>query len=260
MSVAEAFPDRRPVQGERRAVSVPIADLRRTPAGALDRQALMGEGVLVLEDREGWSFAMLDRDGYVGWIRSEALGRAVETSHFVAVRGSHLYPAPDLKSDPLAALSFGARFRIVSETDRFMETSDGAFLAKPHLRAIERPFSDPVAVAELFLGTPYLWGGNSGTGIDCSGLVQASLLATGLPCPGDTDLQEMALGEHLDTGEASRRGDLYFWKGHVAIAVDTETLIHANAHHMAVTCEPIAAAIARIAAQGDGPITSRRRH
>jgi hypothetical protein len=177
----------------------------------------------------------------------------------VAVRGTHLYPAPDIKREPLAALSFGARFRIVSETDRFMETAAGTFLPKSHLRPLERPFRDPVTVAQLFFGTPYLWGGNSGTGIDCSGLVQAALLAAGHACPGDSDLQEMAVGEPLAPGVPPERGDLYFWKGHVAMAVDGETLIHANAHHMAVAYEPIAAAIARIAAQGGGAVTLRRR-
>jgi hypothetical protein len=259
VSVAASFPDLAPVEGEPRAVSVPLADLRRSPEGARDRQAAMGEGLLALEDRDGWTFGMLLRDGYAGWMQTAKLGPPVETNYFVAARGTHLYPAPDVKREPVAALTFGARFRIVSETDRFMETSRGAFIPKPHLRPIERPFRDPVTVAQLFFGTPYLWGGNSGTGIDCSGLVQAALLATGLPCPGDSDLQEAALGSALEPGAPPQRGDLYFWKGHVAIAVDGETLIHANAHHMAVAYEPITAAIARIAAQGGGPVTSRRR-
>jgi hypothetical protein len=259
VSVAAEFPDLMPVEGERRGVAVPLADLRRTPEGARDRQAAMGEAFLALEDRDGWTFGTLVRDGYAGWIQTVKLGPRAEANHFVAVRGTHLYPVPDIRREPLAAISFGARFRIVSETDRFMETAGGAFLPKPHLRPLERPFRDPVTVAQVFFGTPYLWGGNSGTGIDCSGLVQAALLAAGLPCPGDSDLQETALGEALAPGVAPGHGDLYFWKGHVAMAVDGETLIHANAHHMAVAYEPIAAAIARIAAQGGGTVTSRRR-
>jgi hypothetical protein len=259
VSVAADFPDLMPVEGERRGVAVPLADLRQRPEGPRDRQAAMGEAFLALEDRDGWTFGMLVRDGYAGWVQTVKLGPRAEANHMVAVRGTHLYPAPDIKREPLAALSFGARFRIVSETDRFMETAAGAFLPKPHLRPLERPFRDPVTVAQLFFGTPYLWGGNSGTGIDCSGLVQAALLAAGVPCPGDSDLQEAALGEALAPGVAPERGDLYFWKGHVAMAVDGETLIHANAHHMAVAYEPIAAAIARIAAQGGGAVTSRRR-
>jgi hypothetical protein len=259
VSVAAAFPDREPVEGRRRAVTVPLADLRRRPEGPRDRQAAMGEGFLTLEDRDGWSFGTLMRDGYAGWIQSAKLGEPMEVNYMVAVRGTHLYPASDMKREAVAAITFGARFRIVFETDRFMETAAGAFLPRPHLRPLERPFRDPVTVAQLFFGTPYLWGGNSGTGLDCSGLVQAALLAAGLPCPGDSDLQEAAVGEPLAPGVPPERGDLYFWKGHVAMAVDGETLIHANAHHMAVAYEPIATAIARIAAQGGGPVTARKR-
>jgi hypothetical protein len=252
VSVAADFPDLMPVEGERRGVAVPLADLRRRPKGPRDRQAAMGEAFLALEDRDGWTFGTLVRDGYAGWIQTVKLGPRAEANHMVAVRGTHLYPAPDIKREPLAALSFGARFRIVSETDRFMETSAGAFLPKKHLRPLERPFRDPVTVAQLFFGTPYLWGGNSGTGIDCSGLVQAALLAAGLSCPGDSDLQEAALGEALEPGVRAATGRPLLLEGHVAMAVDGETLIHANAHHMAVAYEPITAAIARIAAQGGG--------
>jgi len=259
VSVAEAFPRLQPVAGERRAIRAAIANLRRDPGSTLDRQAVMGEGVLVLEDRDGWSFGTLERDGYAGWIRSAELGPPLTANYMLALRGSHLYASPDIKREAVTPLSFGSRFRIVSETDHFFETSEGCFVPKPHLRAIERPFRDPVTVAQLFFGTPYLWGGNSGTGIDCSGLLQAALLAAGIPCPGDTDLQEAALGTPLDRDETPKRGDLYFWRGHVAIAVDPETLVHANAHHMAVACEPIAAATARIDAQCGGLVTSRRR-
>ncbi len=259
VSVASAYPDRRHVDGERQSIAAPVADLRRSPGGSLDRQAVMGEGVLSLEQRGGWSFCMLDRDGYVGWIATAEIGPAVDANHMVTARGSHLYPAPDVKRAPLAPLSFGARFRIVSETTGFMETDAGTFVPKPHLRSLSHPFGDPVTVAQIFFGTPYLWGGNSGTGIDCSGLVQAALLAAGIPCPGDSDLQEAVIGEALPASVSPRRGDLWFWKGHVAIVVDGEVLIHANAHHMAVAYEPITAAVARIEAQGGGPVITRRR-
>jgi len=246
-------------EGTPRTVAVPLADLLSAPGGARDRQLLWGEAVTVYEERQGWAFVEAARDSYVGYVAATALAEPVEPTHFVAVSASHLYPAPELKERELAGLSFGSRFRIVSAAGNFYETAEGRFVPKPHLRPLNRPFADPATVAQLFFGAPYLWGGNSIRGIDCSGLVQAAMLASGLPCPGDTDLQEAALGQPLDPAEPLRRGDLLFWKGHVAIAVDGETLIHANAHHMAVAYERAAEAIARIEGQGGSKVTSRRR-
>jgi cell wall-associated NlpC family hydrolase len=245
--------------GTPRSVTVPLADLLAAPGGLRDRQLLWGEAVTVYEERQGWAFVEAARDGYVGYVEASALAAPVEPTHFVAVPASHLYPAPDIKTRELAGLSFGARFRVVSAAGNFFETAEGRFVPKPHLRPLNRPFTDPALVAQLFFGVPYLWGGNSIRGIDCSGLVQAAMLACGLPCPGDSDLQEETLGRPLDAAVPLRRGDLVFWKGHVAVAVDGETLIHANAHHMAVAYETAADAIARIESQGAGKPTSRRR-
>lgn len=155
-------------------------------------------------------------------------------------------------------LVFGSLVRIVDEHRRFMETAGGLFVPGQHLWPIARRFCDPVAVAQMFLGAPYLWGGNTPHGIDCSGLVQAALLAAGVECPGDSDMQQ-GLGQPCAVGSALARGDLLFWKGHVALAVDGDTLIHANAHSMSVALEPAGAAIRRIEAQGDGPVTHHRR-
>jgi cell wall-associated NlpC family hydrolase len=246
------------VAGDWRGVAVPLADLRAAPDGARERQLLLGDRFLLLESVDGWSFGRAAKDGYVGYLRDADLGPEQSATHLVAVRATHLYAAPDIKSPDLAALSFGARLTIVHEGRAFYETADGRFVPKPHLRPADRPFRDPVTVAQLFFGTPYLWGGNSSAGIDCSGLVQAALLACGIPCPGDSDLQ-MALGHPFAPDAPVARGDLFFWKGHVALAVDDQTLIHANAHHMAVAYEPLAAAVARIEAQGGGPVTARRR-
>ncbi len=247
------------VEGAWRSVRSARAALWREADGLhRDRELLFGDSFLVLEDRDGRAFGQAGRDGYVGYLDSAALGAAVTPTHAVSARSTHLYPAPDLKAPPRLALSFGSLLRVSGQSGRFLETG-GGFVPEQHLRPLSAPLSDPAGVAELFLGVPYGWGGNSIWGIDCYGLVQAALLACGQDCPGDSDLQETALGGEVARDAPVRRGDLFFWKGHVAMAQDGDRLIHANAHHMAVAIEPIGVAIARIAAQGDGPVTSRRR-
>ena len=247
------------VAGTTRRVVVPVADLRAAPDGPRDRQLLYGAHVRVLDVAEGWAFGAATDDGYVGYLSADALGEPVEATHRVAVPATHLYPAPDLKRREAFWLSFGSQVRVVSEAGAFLELAGGLFVPRPHLRPLAEPFDDPVAVAELFRGVPYLWGGNSAAGIDCSGLVQIACRAVGLPCPGDSDQQEAELGETLAPATPPRRGDLYFWPGHVAWAVDEARLIHANAHAMAVAHEPIEGTLARIEAQGEGPLTRRAR-
>ncbi len=247
------------VEGEVRQIGVPVANLWRTPGDARDRQLLFGEQVIVYEARDGFAFVEAKRDGYVGYVEAGALGDPGDATHIVSVPATHLYPAPDMKRTEVMPLSFGARLRIVSASGAFFETDQGYFVPKPHIRPANRPFTDPTTVAQLFFGTPYLWGGNAVWGLDCSGLVQAAHLACHIPCPGDSDMQMASLGEPFGDNVPLQRGDMLFWDGHVALAVDANTLIHANAHHMAVAYEPALEAITRIEEGGDGPVIGRKR-
>jgi hypothetical protein len=246
------------VEGEKASVAAPLTDLLAAPGGARDRQLLMGDSVLILERGDGFAFLQSDKDGYCGYVAEAALGAAITSTHWISAPGSHLYPAANMKEREIAALSFGAQVMVVAEHERFLETDQGQFVPRPHLCKVGIKMQDPAAVAEMFLGTPYLWGGNSRAGIDCSGLVQAALLACGVGCPGDSDLQR-GIGSALPGRAALRRGDLVFWKGHVAMALDGDSLVHANAFRMAVTAEGTDAAIERITAQGDGAPTAFRR-
>jgi cell wall-associated NlpC family hydrolase len=242
-------------------VVAPQAPLRRAPSheAALETEALKGEHVTIYEmTEEGWAWGQLEADGYVGWIPSNALvAPGPAPTHKVVALRTFIFPSPLIKVPPIEAVPFGARLAVAKQEDRFAVTASGGYIPAQHVALIDTKQSDFVAAAELFLHTPYLWGGKTNLGIDCSGLVQVALNACGIACPRDSDMQEKALGKFVNLTEI-KRGDLVFWKGHVAIARDSKTLLHANAHHMAVAIEPMDEAIARIREAGS-EITSVRR-
>jgi hypothetical protein len=253
------------VDGTLRQVVTPQAPMRREPRpdAALDTEALRGERVTVYETtEEGWSWGQLQSDGYVGWLPTEALGEpGPRTTHKVAVMRTLVFPGPSIKIPPTESLSLGCRLAIARIEPPFALTDSYGFIPLQHLVEEGHREADIVAVAERFLGVPYLWGGRTSLGLDCSALVQLSVTACGHPCLRDSDMQEQTLGSPVaPAADLSnlQRGDFVFWKGHVAIVRDRSSLIHANAYHMAVAVEPIADAVARIRAAG-AEISSVRR-
>jgi len=243
------------VEGCGREVIEPQAPLRVEPRpdAALLTEALKGERVTVYDaNGEGWAWAQLASDGYVGWLPENALAQpGPAPTHKVAPLLTLAFPGPSIKTPPLETLPLGARLAVARMEDRMAVTHAGAYVPAAHLAPLGRNETDFVAVAERFLGTPYLWGGKTALGLDCSGLVQVALTACGVSCPRDSDMQEQALGTAAAADPSALiRGDLVFWKGHVAIVRDATNLLHANAHHMAVAIEPIAEAVARIRKAG----------
>jgi cell wall-associated NlpC family hydrolase len=253
------------IEGRALQVCVGTADLRHAPApdAPLDTQALFGEKVMLYEDHEGWGWVQLARDGYVGYISMAALAEGqIKPTHRVTVNRSFVYPGPDLKFSARDALPLGATVRVRATKGGFAQIDDAAYVFSGHLLRSSENQKEFVAVAERLLHAPYLWGGKTSLGIDCSGLVQISLDAAGIGAPRDTDLQEQALGLPIavDPDLAGlRRGDLVFWRGHVGIMRDETTLLHANAHHMLVASEPLRIARDRTLAKTAQPISAIKR-
>ena len=241
-----------------------IAPLREAASSEamLLTQALKGERVTIYDrDSEGFAWGQLISDGYVGWLPDRALAKpaAAPTHKVIAIR-TFAFPGPSIKLPPADTLTMGAQVAVAREEGAFAVTSDGHYLPRRHLGALAANASDFVAVAERFVGTPYLWGGKSSLGIDCSGLVQVSLNAAGTGCPRDSDMQRDRLGRDLNTAESKKlqRGDLIFWNSHVAIVRDAASIVHANAHHMATVIENTRDAIARIKAAGSDVTAIKR--
>jgi len=256
------------IAGRPARIGVPVADMLAAPAAAagMNTQLLLGEDLLVFEEEPEWAWAQAMRDNYVGYVARSAIAtEGDEPTHAVSVPRTFVYSAADLKLPRRTCLSMGSRVSV----DGFAETrgtkyavlASGEALIAAHLRPVGEYSDDYVAVAEELLSTPYLWGGASAFGIDCSGLVQLSMRMAGRTVPRDSDMQAAGLGEPFDPGidlAGLRRGDLVFWKGHIAIMLDGQNIIHANGHTMTVSREPLSEAVERIAYLYGGPTGFRR--
>lgn len=249
--------------GVLKQVCVGHCNLHETPCrdDGLDTQLHIGQTFRVYDEQAGWAWGQATFDKYVGYVPSGALsGDVLETTHRVGVLRTFIYPAPSVKRTPNEVLSLNAEVAVLGEKDGYAETAFGYVFAR-HLRSKEVAVPDVVAAALTFLRVPYLWGGRTGLGIDCSGLIQESFLNAGRVVPRDTDLQEDSIGVRINADnrlDGLQRGDLVFWDRHVGIMTDPNTLLHANAYHMCVEAEPLAQAVERIRSV-EGPVTSIRR-
>ena len=252
------------VEGETFTVTAEVADLKRAPRpdAPLDTQLLFGEAVTVYEDENGWAWVQAERDLYVGYVATHALVRGRRrATHRVTTKRTFVYPAADMKQPILGAIPLDGRVLVEEIAGGFARTADHAFVFAAHLAPLDDVVPDYVEAALRLLGSPYLWGGRSPLGIDCSGLVQLAASLAGYAVPRDTDMQA-AVGEGVPVDRSLQgllRGDLVFWTGHVGIMLDAETLLHANAHHMLVAREPLVLARDRIAATGGNEIVTARR-
>jgi len=254
-------------EGEKFSIGAGRASLRVRPSddAAQDSELLFGEIFTVYDSAQGWAWGQAANDLYVGYLRQDALARPFETQARVSALMAPVFAAADLKTPVRDLLPLNAAVPVLAREGDYANVGPG-FVHRQHLVAEAQ--KDFVAIAERFLGAPYVWGGKTAAGLDCSGLVQTALQAVGKAAPRDTDMMEKTLGDTIALSDLRRgdlppapqlrRGDIIFWKGHMGVMLDETRLLHANAFHMAVTIEPLAEAVARIEKIA-GPVTSIKR-
>jgi cell wall-associated NlpC family hydrolase len=244
-------------------IAAPVTTIHRKPADNAMQisQAVFGEDVSVFETTNGWAWVQMKSDGYVGYVKADALTTFMPPiTHRVSAHATNIYPKPDLKAVPVIILPLNARLSVVDRNGDYLELAGGGHVFAAHTTPITEHATDFVSVAERFLHVPYLWGGKTAAGLDCSGLVQVSLTAAGISCPRDADMQEEELGTTLRINDLDglKRGDLVFWAGHVGIMRNETELLHANGHHMMTVIEPLREAVDRTNAKGT-PVSSIKR-
>lgn len=250
--------------GQPMRVAAPVAPMSAAADADSEQvsQMLFGENFTAYEIENGWAWGQAALDGYVGYVPEADLmpEPPSKPTHRVAALQALIYPEPDVKSRPIGAVPFAARMTVMPGKDQggFVMLDPGGYAAAAALKPIDSTDSLWVLTAERFIGAPYLWGGRSTAGFDCSGLVQTALCAAGVDCPRDSDMQMEALGRAASV-KTLKRGDLVFWRRHVGIMISPTQLLHANAHHMAVTSEAFETARARIAQGEYGEVLGVRR-
>jgi len=237
------------------AAGTPVHSAPSKSSGAVS-ELLRGEVFHALDLTTDWAWGFCGHDGYVGYVRREALDVRELATHRITAAAAPIFAAADIKSSIADYWPRGALLQGEAQGD-FIACAEG-FVHARHVAPADQSERDWTAVAELYLGLPYIWGGRGHRGVDCSGLVQVALSQCGIAVPRDTDLQREGIGSPLAAGDSLRRGDIVFFPGHVGIMTDDAHLLHANAHWMAVVVEPLADVIERFGSE-ENPVLARRR-